>query len=504
MQDWLAARVRATPHKPALIVNREEWTFARLQQTVSEYAAVLRELGVADEARVALLFSNSADYVLMLLAVLRCGGVIVPLNSRLSAGEIAYQLRNAEVSLCLVSPQYQALMSEAGAQLSADVRPPLIYTTGPVDEENHEHICPLPEPGDYQPITEREVDLAAPAGILHTSGTSGSPRGAVLTYGSFFYSALASAYHLGHYPDDKWLCVLPLFHVGGLSIIFRACLYGITVDLHDRFDVETVNHALTHERVTLVSLVPTMLYRLLEARSEAWSEHLRLVLLGGAAAPPELAARCRDESIPIATTYGLSEAASQVATALPGTALHKPGTVGRPLMFTQVRIVDENGQELPHMVRGEVLVKGSTVMQGYYNDSDATAKALRDGWLYTGDIGYLDSDGDLWIVQRRSDLIISGGENIYPAEVEQVLRSHPAVKEAVVVGLDDPEWGQRPAAAVQIRDGYTLTETELISYSRGYLASYKQPRLIRFVDELPQTASGKIQRQAVAALFREK
>jgi o-succinylbenzoate---CoA ligase len=504
MQDWLGARARTTPHKLALVMTEGQWTFARLQQTVSETAGMLRGLDVTAGTRVALLLNNGADYVILILAIMRCGGVVVPVNARLSAAEVAYQLENAEVELCLAAPEYHPLLREVVMWWQRrDDRPQSMcfYTTGAVAEAYREHIKPLPAPETYPPCADAEIDLDAPFGIIYTSGTSGKAKGAVLTNGNLFYSALTSAYHLGHHPDDKWLCVLPLYHVGGLSIILRACLYGITIDLRDRFDVGAINHALTREGVTLVSLVPTMLHRLLEARDRPWSARLRLVLLGGAAASAELTRRCRDEGIPLATTYGLSEAASQVATALPELALRKPGTVGRPLLFTQVRVVDEAGRDQPAGAYGEVLVSGLTVMRGYHKDPAATASALRDGWLHTGDIGYFDADGDLWLVQRRSDLIVSGGENLYPAEIEDVLRSHPAVVEAVVVGLDDPEWGQKAAAVVQLAAGHTLTEGELLAYSRERLAGYKQPRVIRFVDELPQTASGKIQRQAVLALF---
>lgn len=533
MHDWLSAQADSSPHKTALITAEGTWSFAQLQRLVSERAAILDDLGLTNHTRAALLLNNSADYVILLLAILRCGGVVVPINARLRAEEIAYQLRNARVDMLFVAPEYHhiaglifptILDTQKGEEEQTDTinRVPTetprsvgaTYMPSETPKKNtrvqfystcetthYKTIIPFPAYQNQRPITAREIDLDTPLAIIHTSGTSGKPKGAVLTYGNVFYSAMASAYRLGHLPDDKWLCALPLFHIGGLSIILRACLYGIPVDLRDKFDVDKVNHALTHEGISLVSLVPTMLYRLLEARQMPWSDRLRLVLLGGAAASLELIQRCRDEGIPIATTYGLTEAASQVATALPNLVGEKPGTVGKPLLFTRVRIVDETGRDQPTGVYGEVLVQGPTVMQGYASDPDATEKILRDGWLHTGDIGYLDGDGDLWIIQRRSDLILSGGENVYPAEVEAVLRSHPAVREAAVIGVDDPEWGQQVAAAVQLESGHSLMEAELIAYARERLAGYKLPRRIRFIDALPQTPSGKIERKAVQALF---
>ena len=475
MQDWLTARTGATPGQVALRFAGEHYTYAGLHATAGDYAAALRSVNVGD--RVGVYLPAGYAYVAVIFALMRRGAVMVPLNTRLTADELRWQLQNARCT----------------ALISDDSLP-----DGIADGFTRYHVNQLHAQNPHPP---RPVDLDAPLMIVYTSGTSGKPKGALLTYGNVFYSAMASAYRLGHLPDDVWLCTLPLFHVGGLSIVLRACLYGITVDLRSRFDANAVNHALTHEAISLVSLVPTMLYRLLDQRSEPWSDKLRLVLLGGAAASPELMQRCIDEGVPVATTYGLSEAASQVVTALPSTAMSKPGTVGKPLMFTQVRMVDEQGNDTPPGDYGEIIVKGLTTMRGYVDNPQATAQTLRDGWLHTGDIGYFDANGDLWLVQRRSDLIVTGGENVYPAEVEAVLRQHPAVEAVAVVGVDHPEWGQQVAAAVVLHTNITLEALQ--TFSRKRLAGYKQPRRFIFIEQLPQTDSGKIARQAVRALFHE-
>lgn len=252
-----------------------------------------------------------------------------------------------------------------------------------------------------------------------------------------------------------------------------------------------------------------MLHRLLETRTH-WPDSLRLILLGGAAADPSLMHRANNlsafqpvsqsaaqHSPLVAPTYGLSEAASQVATILPSEAAAKPGTVGKPLLFTTIRIVDDLGQNLPPNEIGEVVIKGPTVMQGYWQNPEATAKTIRDGELFTGDLGYLDADGDLWLVQRRSDLIVTGGENVYPTEVENGLRQHPGVAAACVVGISHPQWGQQVAALIVPQLGHSLTPEQLITFARQHLAGYKIPRHIQFTDHLPQTASGKIERHAV-------
>lgn len=303
--------------------------------------------------------------------------------------------------------------------------------------------------------------------------------------------------------SERWLCVLPLYHLGGLSILLRSLIYGTAIDLMlaAPFDAHQVNQKLSDHPITLVSLVPTMLQRLLDAKTRPWNPHLRLILLGGEAPSPELLARCAAEKLPIAASYGLTETASLVATATPELVYRKPGTVGKPLLLAKARIVDDQGNDVSPNVPGEALVGGETVMRGYYGDPEATRAALKDGWLHTGDIGYLDEDGDLFILQRREDLIVSGGENIYPAEVERVLRRHPAVAEAVVFGLPDAEWGQRAAAIVEVADGASLTEAKIQEFAREALASYKVPRPIALAAALPRTASGKIQRREARRIY---
>jgi len=268
--------------------------------------------------------------------------------------------------------------------------------------------------------------------------------------------------------------------------------------------LEEVNHALDTHPITLISLVPTMLYRLLETRN-SWPETLRLALIGGAAATPDLVAKAQTANVPIATTYGLTEASSQVATMLPEGVAKKPGGVGKPLLFTNVDIVDENGRSLPPNEYGEIVVTGPTVMSNYFKPGKNYQSPISNlqSSFHTGDIGYLDDDGDLWIVQRRSDLIVTGGENVYPAEVEAVLKSHPAITNACVVGVPDAEWGQVVTAMVQLSPSSSLTEVDLLEFSKEQLAGYKQPRLILFAKEIPQTASGKVSRVEVEKMMEK-
>ncbi len=487
MQNWLEAQMRARPEAPAVYYAGVSTTYRQLHEQVERVAVTLHAQGIGVGSVVAVLMGNSLSTVHVIHGLMRVGATLVMLNTRLTVDELDYQVQAARCSWVL-HDEGTCVQAEA---LSARLGPNL--KTSQVSETPDVYATPWPA-----------IALDAPAVIMFTSGSSGTPKGVVLSWGNFWHSAMASAYRIGVLPNERWLCVLPLYHVGGLSIVLRSCLYGTAIDIHTRFDTDIIYRALSNEPITLISLVPTMLHRLLEGgAASAKYPYLRLVLLGGAAAAPELMARAAAKSIPIATTYGLTEATSQVATALPADTQRKPDSVGKGLVFTDIRVVDEASRDLVPGEIGEVIVCGPTVMHGYLNDPIATAHVIRDGWLYTGDLGFLDAEGDLHLVQRRSDLIVTGGENVYPAEVEAVLRKHPAVYDVVVVGVPSAEWGQQVAALVVPATSLLIDVAALTAFCRQSLAGYKVPRLFRLAETLPQTASGKIDRIQVGRLLIE-
>ncbi len=509
MTDWLRARARATPHKLAVLYDGRAISYAELDRLTDGLAAGLVGLGVQPDDRVATHMGSSVEAIALIHAVARARAVLVPLNIRLTKIEQSRQISLTKPALIVVDEGVRTADEEGMGEDPPHTTRWVSSTPAVALTDLAQHASRVPQPN---PVYPANPDLQS---IIFTSGVTGAPKGVVLSFDNHLWSATASAYRLGLDGNDRWLSCLPLYHVGGLSVVFRSCLYGTAIVLQRRFDLEEFQRSLREDSVTLTSLVPTMLHRLLNSLPPNTVSHgllshkpcrpgsLRMALLGGAAATPDLLNAAAEAGMRVATTYGLTEAASQVATALPADAQRKPGSVGKPLMFTELRIVDTGGNNLPIGEIGEVLVRGPQVMTEYYGNPDATATALQDGWLHTGDVGYLDPDGDLFIVQRRRDIIISGGENIYPAEVEAVLRGHPAVVDACVVGLPDAEWGQRSAAAVQLHAGETLSQDALLTYSRAHLAGYKQPRTIRFVDALPQTASGKIARRAVETLMTD-
>jgi O-succinylbenzoic acid--CoA ligase len=332
------------------------------------------------------------------------------------------------------------------------------------------------------PIAEEEVELDAPATIVFTSGTTGQPKAAVLTHGNHVASAEAWASRLEPRPTDRWLACLPLYHVGGLAVPFRASQWGVPVEIHERFEPGAVARAIA-TGVSHVSLVGAMLERLLDADPAGHvPPTLRAVLVGGGPVSPATVDRARAVGYPVVTTYGMTETASGIV------------ADGRPLRRVELGIGGAGADGV-----GEVLVRGAMVFRGYDADRAATDAVLRDGWLHTGDVGSFTRDRRLKIMDRRDDLIVSGGENVYPAEVESALREHPAVVDAAVVGRPDERWGSVPVAVVVVRPGTRIRDRDLADHVRARLAAYKVPRAFERVERLPRSPAGKLLRSELRA-----
>jgi O-succinylbenzoic acid--CoA ligase len=328
--------------------------------------------------------------------------------------------------------------------------------------------------------------LDATAVVIHTSGTTAAPRPIELTYGNFLWSALGSAVALGLDPRERWLCALPLSHVGGLSILLRSAIYATTAVVHERFDTERVLHAVSERQITLVSLVPTTLARLLDGGLRRPPD-LRCALLGGGPVPPTLLDRARAAGVPVRQTYGLTESASQATTSPLAASPEDQDAAGTPLFCTKVRIAPSPTAHSGEPPVGEILLAGPTVAPG---------SRARDGWLHTGDLGSIDGAGRLRVSGRESDTIVSGGENIAPAEVEAVLEAHPDVLEAAVIGRPDRRWGEAVTAIVVTRPGGEVAGEALRAHCAASLASFKVPKRIELTREaLPRTGSGKLLRK---------
>jgi O-succinylbenzoic acid--CoA ligase len=478
--DWLRQRALISPERLAVVAGGERLSFRELDRRVNGVAGWLRAQGVGQGDRVALLLRNGLPFVTLVHALSRLGAILVPLNIRLTPAELRWQIADVRARLLIHDESNSAIAHDL-----ADIPRALVD-----------------DAFNFQPLTSNlqlptsNFILASPHSILYTSGTTGQPKGAVLTYGNHWWSAVGSALNLGLQADDRWLACLPLFHVGGLAILLRSVIYGHPVIVHESFDPVAVNRAIDEEGVTLISMVATMLQRTLEARGERpYPPTLRCILLGGGPAPKALLEACARCGLPAAQTYGLTEAASQVATLAPEEALRKLGSAGKPLMMTEVRI-ERDGVPVEAGEAGEIVIRGPTVTPGYDGRPEANAESFHQGWFRTGDIGTLDSEGYLYVLDRRDDVIISGGENVYPAEVEAVLRAHPAVEDAGVIGVPDEQWGQAPMAFVVLRE--PIGEAELKLFCAERLAGYKVPRQIRVVGSLPRNPGGKLLRRSLA------
>ncbi len=494
LPDWLLRAAQSFPERPALISDANVWTFADLDQHSLRLARTLAAQGIGDGARVALLASNSFEFVAVVHAVRRLGAILVPLNTRLSASELAWQIEDVRAAF---------LLHDAAQQVSA------IATSLPTLARASLHALFASDedaPSNHVATTLRhDIDLNATQAIVYTSGTTGRPKGALITHGMQWWSATASALNLGLRDDDRWLACLPFFHVGGLSLLMKSTIYGMPLVVFDHFDAHAVNTAIVRHNVTMISVVAVMLRRMLDALDEGrqpgdsgrYPSALRCVLLGGGPAPLPLLEDCARRGIPVAQTYGLTESCSQAATLAPADALRKLGSAGKPLLPVFLRIVADDPEATIASVGevGEIEIRGPTITTGYDAQPEATAAALHDGWFRTGDLGYLDADGYLYVLDRRGDLIVSGGENVYPAEIEAALIAHPDVLDAGVRGVPDERWGRVPLAFVHLRAGAAPSERALLTFLGQRLARYKLPRAIRFTGPLPRNAAGKLLRR---------
>ena len=485
MRDWLAVRAHATPEATALSSAGSldsRVSYAELNDRVETLAGRFAAAGICVDDPLAICADTRVEFVAVAHAAQRLGAVFVPINARLSAPEIETRLGRLDPEVIVCERETELTVCEAtDSQLLT------------LDEPRAEAIeltSLSPKPFDLP-----EWALEDPLVVLFTSGTTGEPKGVVLTLANVLASATASAFRLGIRADDCWHVPLPMYHMGGLAPVYRSVLYGTAVSVQRGFDPETTLSALGHPDVSAVSLVPTMLERVLDTGE---IPELRFVLLGGAPCPPELMERAQEHGVPVAPTYGMTEAASQIATARPDEARNAPESVGNPLMFTELSIVDSIGSICDIGNSGEIVVSGPMISPGYLDDEMTDHRFCSLG-LRTGDCGYRDSAGRLYVEGRIDDTIISGGENVDPEEVSKVLRTHPSVGGCAVVGIPDNEWGQRVGTLIVPSEGALPTVDELSTHCRERLAGYKCPKTVAFAESLPRTASGTVDRDAVIA-----
>ncbi|WP_324662205.1 class I adenylate-forming enzyme family protein [Haloarcula sediminis] len=481
-RDLVSHRVGATPERTAVVdADRDtERTYRELDAAVDAVAAAFDAHCVGTGGPVAALVDTRPAVAELLHGAMRTGRTFAPLNVELDADTLGSQLDALGADLLVCERATESLATEV-----ADC--PVVT----VDDPAAAAVDGLPDTTPRRDVTPVELPEDETGLVLFTSGTTSEPKGVRLTLGNLVASATASAFRLGVVPGDRWLVCLPTYHMGGLAPFVRSALYGTAAVIQREFEPQATARVMVDHGVTGVSLVPTICKRLLDAGWEP-TDALRFVLLGGGPASADLVDRCQRRGVPVCPTYGMTETASQIATALPETAFAHGGTVGQPLVNTTVTVLSADGEPVEPGQRGELVVSGPTVTPGYLDD-DATAAAFSDRGFHTGDRGYRDEDGRLWVVGRVDDRIVTGGENVDAGTVAAAVRDCPGVEDAAVVGLPDEEWGQRVAALVV---GDTDAET-VRGCCRAELASYEVPKTVRVVDALPRTPSGTVDRDAV-------
>jgi len=491
LSDLIERNAAFTPDKPAIIFEGKTLGYAAFNARIEQTARALKaEFGVSRGDRIAILSLNRPDYLVLLYACARLGAILVPLNWRLAVAEQMFILADASVKVLALERAF------------AEIFPPLAQSLPDIGVAGLDFGPPRGLPFDALLTCGRgdgrnpHTDLSCPLLIVYTSGTTGRPKGAVLRQEALLWNGVMSQHMHDLSSRDHVLTVLPFFHVGGLNIQTTPALHhGATVTIHSRFTPDAALAAIARDRPTLTVLVPATIQAVTDHPNWATTDlsSLRAVSTGSTIVPPHLIDRFVARGVPVLQVYGSTETCPVAVYTRLGGDLTRVGSTGLPGLCCEAVVIDDAGNELPPGVPGEIAVRGPNVFYEYWGNEDATREALHDGWYRTGDIGRRDADGYFWVHDRKKNLIISGGENIYPAEVERVLLEHPDVVECGVIGRPDPRWDEVPVAYVIRRAGCAIGEDALKAHVETQLARFKVPRDIVFVDDLPRTALGKVQ-----------
>lgn len=493
-------RARTDGDRVMVVFEDREHSYRDISERAGRVAGNLKKRGVGPGDKVALLLGNCPEYLYCFLGLGRIGAVMVPVNPTLTFEEYVYIIRNAEASVMVVIPEFLPALQTILASLPLVRRVFVVGEAGWGAESFEELLAPVD-------IPEIIVDESSDAAIIYTSGTTGDPKGVELTHGNYLWDTLSMYRSTNLNREDRFLCILPLFHVNAQVVsVLTPMMAGATIVLGGgQFNPFAILPMIEKHRITIMSAVPTI-YGLLARLPKAETHDVSSVrfFVSGAAPLSEAIYQAvqRVFKKPLIMGYGLTE-----ATCASAVADHEDpirwNSVGPPLRYTSVRIVDEQGLDVPIGEAGEVWIAGPTVMKGYYKNPEATAEVMVDGWLKTGDIGRVDREGYLYILDRVKDMIIRGGLNIYSAQLEHVIMRMPEVDEVAVIGVEEPTWGQEVLAVVKLKAECALTERVVIDFCKEHLAAYKVPRYVRFVDALPKTPIGKVRKNELVRQYAD-
>ncbi len=497
---FVSKRALLNPDLEALVDldTGRRFTFAELNDRVNRTAHVLSDDGVGRGDRVALLMMNSVEFEESYLAIAKLGATAVPLNWRLVADELAFILADAGATHIIFGTEFVDVVADLRDRGSETALSTFIQ----VGDDTQ------PWALDYAAVqagaSNEEVDVDTAVDdllyIMYTSGTTGLPKGVMHSHSTALWAILTIDATADQHFADRYLVALPLFHVGALTPAVAAVYAGVTQLVMRTFDPVNAWRHIVAERCTTGLLVPAMLQFMLTTKPEGLDiGPLRWIMSGASPVPVTLIEAYAELGIEIHQVYGLTESCGPACLISPDEALARAGSTGKEFFFTRVRVVDDNGSDVPPDTPGELICRGNHVMVGYWNRPDDTARTIVDGWLHTGDIAVVDKDGYIYIHDRIKDMIISGGENVYPAEIENVLLGHPQIADVAVIGRPSARWGETPLAVV-VRGDESLTESDVLAYTEGKLARYKCPTGAVFVDEIPRNPSGK----ALKRVLRER
>jgi len=495
IRELLDHRVQAAPEKPFLLSEQDgrQFTYAEFDLAVNRAASMLVSHGVGKGDVVSLLMPNSAEYIIAYFACLKLGAVAGPVNSLLKEHETAFVMNNSEAKAILVHSEFLGRIESIRNEL------PHLQSVITFDGES-EATREFKDEGPTVAI--RKDDDAI---IIYTSGTTGKPKGCLLTHGNVIANARQISEWLNFSESDRLLTIMPLFHMNAVSVTTMSALYagGSTV-ISPRFSASQFWKIISDFHVTSFGSVATMLSMLLNAYPDGVpgglkTDQLRFAMCGSAPVPAEVMKKFEETfNCPVVEGYGLSESTCR-STFNPPDERRRPGSCGLPI-GNEMKVFDDNGNEVPDGELGEIVLRGENILKGYYKDPEATASAFRNGWFHTGDVGYREKDGYFFIVDRKSDMIIRGGENIYPREIDEVLYQHLAVADAATIGIPDQLYGEEVAAFVVLKDGAKVSEEELSVHCQKELADYKCPKTIRIVAEIPKGPTGKLLKRELARI----
>ena len=487
--ELLQQRAAAGPEKIFLFseADQRQFTYSEFVQAVGRAAGMLASHGVGKGDVVSLLLPNSVEYIVAYFACWRLGALAGPVNGHLKTQEIEYVVSNSESKLMLVNSEFLAKVD--GSRVPVKV----------FDSER--------QAGEGFTEVRAEIELQDEAIIIYTSGTTGKPKGCLLTHGNVIANARQISTWLGFTEQDRLLTVMPLFHMNAVSVTTMSALYagGSTV-VSQKFSASRFWQIISDYQITSFGSVATMLSMLLSTYPDGVpaglkTDQLRFAMCGSAPVPAEVLRRFEETfNCLVVEGYGLSESTCR-STFNPPDERRRPGSCGLPI-GNEMRVVDDGDRDVPEGELGEIVLRGENILKGYFKNEAATASAFRNGWFHTGDIGYRDADGFYYIVDRKSDMIIRGGENIYPREIDEVLYQHPQIAAAAVIGVADQLYGEEVAAVVVLKPGANLSEAEVIEFCKARLADYKCPKAVRFVADIPKGPTGKLLKRELAQMFR--